>query len=128
MSKTKIVEHAVKIIGEALLVPGSSLLLDGKLKQGIIHFGVGGLAKLFLGVPGLSIVAINSYSTSVTGKGIIGNLFEKRNPKDVSLQKKVEEDIENGLTLEEISARIIEDVEDIFEENNPQSQQHNKDE
>lgn len=67
-------EKAVKLIGEFALVPGTSLLLDGKIKSGLGHVLAGGVARLALGVPGLLLVAANSYSSSSTGKSLLGNL------------------------------------------------------
>ena len=64
------VENAVKLVGEALL-PGASLLIDGKILQGGAHAIVGTLARVALGPIGLVLVAANSYSTSSTGKSLL---------------------------------------------------------
>lgn len=112
----KLLRDGVKLTGELLLSPGVSLFLDGRIKPGVAHAGAGLLAKVALGPPGLLLVAANSYSVSRTGKDLLSNLFGPKDPKDMLLKKKVKEDIEAGLTLEEINAGIKEDVEDIYEE------------
>ncbi len=68
-------ENAVKLVGEAL-VPGASLLMDGKILAGGAHVLAGTVARLALGPLGLVLVAANSYSTSSTGKGLL-QLFVK---------------------------------------------------
>lgn len=64
------IENAVKLVGEALL-PGASLLIDGKILQGGAHAVVGTVARMALGPLGLLLVAANSYSTSSTGKSLL---------------------------------------------------------
>ena len=71
--KTKL-KAGLKLGGEVLVVPGLSLLVDGKLKRGALHCGVGLLAGSLLGLPGLVVVAANSFSLSQTGRSLIGNL------------------------------------------------------
>jgi hypothetical protein len=61
---------AVKLVGEAL-VPGVSLLLDGDVKGGTIHFAGGFLGKVALGSLGPAAwvyAAADSWSKSTTGK------------------------------------------------------------
>ncbi len=112
----ELLENGVKLTGEVLLSPGVSLFLDGRIKPGVIHAGAGILAKVALGAPGLLLVAANSYSVSRTGRSLLSNLLGPGDPKDMLLKKKVTEDIDAGLTLEEINAGIKEDIEDIYEE------------
>lgn len=64
------IENAVKLAGE-LLMPGASLLIDGKILQGGAHAVVGTLARVALGPVGLLLVAANSYATSSTGKSLL---------------------------------------------------------
>jgi hypothetical protein len=65
----------VKLAGETI-APGASLLLDGKVGMGALHFVGGALARMAFGPLGLLLVAANSYSTSVTGKSLMANLQE----------------------------------------------------
>ena len=62
--------RGLKIVGEALVAPGSSLILDGQILPGAAHVVGGLLAKWALGPVGWLLVAANSYSRSVTGLGL----------------------------------------------------------
>jgi hypothetical protein len=67
-----VIGRTLKIAGEALVAPGSSLILDGQILPGAVHVVGGLLAKWALGPVGLLLVAANSYTRSVTG----GNLTQ----------------------------------------------------
>jgi len=60
--------NGVKIAGEALVVPGTSLLLDGNVKSGTTHIVGAFIARALLGPFGWAYVAADSFSLSVTGK------------------------------------------------------------
>ena len=62
--------NAVKLVGEIAFVPGTSLLLDGKINSGVAHAAIGFAARALFGLPGLVLVAADSYSESVSGKGL----------------------------------------------------------
>lgn len=64
---TPVLERAVKVVGEAC-VPGASLLLDGRIKEGAIHTAAGLGGRLLLGPIGFVLAAANSFSNSVAGK------------------------------------------------------------
>jgi hypothetical protein len=68
----EIAANMVKIVGEAALVPGFSLFLDGKVLEGGVHAAVGVTALRLLGVStgplAWLLVAANSYSKSVSNK------------------------------------------------------------
>jgi len=68
-SSGKILTNGVKLVGEAV-VPGASLLLDGKVIDGAAHVVVGLAARLLLGPIGLLVVAADSYSKSVAGRSL----------------------------------------------------------
>jgi hypothetical protein len=68
-----IVENGVKLVGERFL-PGTSLMVDGDIKGGLAHAALGVVALATLGPLGWFAVAANSYSKSVTGKGLIDHL------------------------------------------------------
>ena len=59
--------NGVKLVGETFL-PGTSLLLDGNVKNGAAHVAVGLGARLFFGPLAWAVVAADSFSTSVSGK------------------------------------------------------------
>ena len=64
----EVICRSAKIAGEALVAPGSSLILDGNLRSGGAHLVGGLLARWALGPVGWFLVAANSYSNSITGK------------------------------------------------------------
>lgn len=113
MTSGDTLQNGLKILGETVC-PGASLLLDGKIKSGVLHAGGGFLAKLALGVPGLVLVAANSYSQSVTGRNLIENFFDKGSPNN--LKDMIKQDLAAGKTAEEIKAGLAEDVDDICEQ------------
>jgi hypothetical protein len=61
-----------------VVIPGSSHLLNGDLKQAGIHAGLGILAGAIFGLPGLIIVAANSFTRANTGH----HLYESLNTPD----------------------------------------------
>jgi hypothetical protein len=67
---TSVVSRGIKIAGEALVAPGSSLILDGNVLGGGAHLIGGLLAKWALGPVGWFLVAANSYTKSVTGNNL----------------------------------------------------------
>lgn len=69
----QVVENGVKLVGESFL-PGTSLMMDGNIKGGLAHAALGLLAKAALGPVAWFAVAADSYSRSVTGKGLIDHL------------------------------------------------------
>lgn len=63
------ITNGVKLVGEAIL-PGASLLMDGKLREGAAHAVVGIGARLALGPIGALVVAADSFSKSVNDKNL----------------------------------------------------------
>ena len=61
--------NGVKLVGEAIL-PGTSLLMDGKLGEGAAHAVAGIGARLVLGPIGALVVAADSFSKSVANKNL----------------------------------------------------------
>ncbi|HKR11544.1 MAG TPA: DUF6072 family protein [Pyrinomonadaceae bacterium] len=53
-----------------IVIPGGSNLINGDLGQGVLHLGLGVLAKSVFGLPGLLIVAANSFTKASTGHHI----------------------------------------------------------
>jgi hypothetical protein len=72
-----VVARGVKIAGEAVLAPGASLLLDGKVLEGGTHLLGAMVARWALGPIGWLLVAGNSYCKSVTGEHLHQALFRK---------------------------------------------------
>lgn len=77
----EVVGRAVKIAGEALVAPGASLILDGKLGSGAMHVVGGMLARWAFGPVGWLLVAADSYTRSVHGKGIVAALRSDGDPE-----------------------------------------------
>ena len=65
--------NGARLIGETVITPGTSLLVDGQIISGLIHVGLGIVARATLGLPGLVLVAANSYSKTVSGKSLLAN-------------------------------------------------------
>ena len=63
------ITNGVKLVGEAIL-PGTSLLMDGKLSEGAAHAVVGIGARLAFGPIGALVVAADSFSKSVNDKNL----------------------------------------------------------
>lgn len=78
-SPPKTTHNAVKLVGEAIL-PGASLLMDGKVAHGGAHLIAGVLAKALLGPVGLVLVIANSYASSTTGQNLLKQ-FKPRTPE-----------------------------------------------
>lgn len=108
--------RGVKIAGEALLTPGSSLLVDGQYKKGLAHVGGGILAGLVLGPIGPLLVAANSYCQSVGGRNLIETFTQPKDLRDETLTRKVSRAVDEGVTLEELQQDVAEDVEDLYAE------------
>lgn len=62
-----VLANGAKIIGEAAVIPGVSLMADGEVRAGVVHGIVGVTAAIVFGPIGWLAVAANSYSRSVTG-------------------------------------------------------------
>ena len=63
--------HGVKLAGDTLLAPGTSLLLEGRVIEGSLHVIVGVAARALLGPIGWLAVAANSYASATTGKNLL---------------------------------------------------------
>ena len=64
----ELLEGGVKLAAEAFVLPGSSLILDGKIVPGGAHAVGSVLAKWLVGPVGWVFLAANSYSKSVTDR------------------------------------------------------------
>jgi hypothetical protein len=73
-------QNAIKLVGEAVM-PGASLLMDGKILQGGAHLLVGAAAKVFLGPIGVAFVIANSYAKSTTGKNLLKQFTKDESPR-----------------------------------------------
>lgn len=119
----EILKNGMKLAGEILLIPGSSLLLDGQIKYGVLHAGVGIFAKMTFGLPGFLLIAANSFTLSLTQKNLASVIFNSSDYRDIKLMDRVNIGIDKGLTLKEIQEDVSEDVEDIYLETITEQQQ-----
>ena len=76
-SSNVVIGRGIKILGETV-VPGASLVLDGKLLPGAAHLVGGLVARWAFGPVGWLLVAANSYSKSVTGRSLTEHLQSTR--------------------------------------------------
>ena len=81
------IDNVVKLIGEVVLLPGTSLLLDGNFKSGVAHAAIGLAARALLwsslGAPIMFLVAVDSFSQSTSEKSLfthITDLFPRTEP------------------------------------------------
>ena len=72
-----VIGRGIKILGETV-VPGASLVLDGKILPGAAHLVGGLVARWAFGPVGWLLVAANSYSKSVTGRSLVEHLESTR--------------------------------------------------
>lgn len=78
-----VLTNGAKLVGEALL-PGASLLMDGKFVDGAAHMVVGLGARAMLGPIGALLVAADSFSKSVTDRNLWGHIPQRLVPADTS--------------------------------------------
>ena len=69
--------NGVKAAGEAIVVPGASLLLDGNIKGSATHIVGAYVARALLGPIGWAYIAADSFSVSVSGKNLHEHLLSK---------------------------------------------------
>tara|TARA_R110002049_G_scaffold132732_3_gene291878 strand:+ start:217 stop:594 length:378 start_codon:yes stop_codon:yes gene_type:complete len=77
------ITNAAKLVGESVL-PGASLMMDGKLANGAVHALLGFGARALAGPAGIVLIAADSYSKSVSDKYLwdhIAPLWKRRGSK-----------------------------------------------
>jgi hypothetical protein len=67
----QIVANGVKLAGDTLVAPGTSLLLEGRVIEGSLHVIAGVAARVLLGPIGWLVVAANSYASATTGNSLL---------------------------------------------------------
>lgn len=72
---SNILANGAKLFGETVL-PGASLLLDGKFVNGAVHTVAGLGARLALGPIGVVLICADSFSKSVTDKFLWDHLSD----------------------------------------------------
>lgn len=75
-------KNGIKAVGEAFIAPGSSLIIDGDVKNGALHL-VGGLAaKSLVGPIGWGLIAADSFSMSVSGKHLHQHFYTPKKAEE----------------------------------------------
>ena len=77
-STTQVLPNALRFAGETLVLPGSSLLLDGQIGPGAVHAVLGVAARALVGPVGWAVFAANSYAKATTGAGLMEHLGSRR--------------------------------------------------
>ena len=99
------ISNGVRLFGETLL-PGTSLLMDGRIKEGALHTVAGLAARSLLGPIGWGLVAANSYVKSVSDQNLIGLATEYANDAKNALKRAAKTEDTNV-----VDAEIVEIVE-----------------
>ncbi|SRR6266404_1547118 len=63
-------------ISSEIVIPGGSNLVKGDLLQGGIHAGLGIVARVLFGLPGVILVSTNSISKALTGRHLYEHLSD----------------------------------------------------
>ena len=66
-----VITNGVKLAGDTLLVPGTGLLLEGRVIEGGLYAIAGLTAEALLGPVGWLAVAASSYASATTGKNLL---------------------------------------------------------
>ncbi len=78
MAESSPLVNGIKAIGDTMVLPGSSLLIDGDVKSGVIHAVGGVLGRAVLGPVGWLLVGANAFSNSVSGKHLHQHFIGKK--------------------------------------------------
>jgi len=68
-----VLPNSLKLVGEAFVAPGASLILEGKVGPGLVHTLLGVAATAFLGPVGpiaKLLICANSYSKSISDQNL----------------------------------------------------------
>lgn len=70
------IANGVRLVGDTLVAPGTSLLIDGKIGAGAGRVVAGLVARAAIGPIGWLAIAADSYTKSTTGRGILDRMLE----------------------------------------------------
>ena len=79
-----VLANGLKLAGEALVAPGTSLALNGQVAAGVGHLAGAKLAKAVLGPWGWVLTAANSYSLSTNGKSLLSEIKAVRSRRQAA--------------------------------------------
>ena len=75
---SNVLENGVKLAGEAFVVPGSSLFLEGRYAAGGAHIAGGYVAAALIGPLGWLLAATSSFVQSNTGESVFASIRSKK--------------------------------------------------
>lgn len=75
-------KNGIKAVGEAFVAPGSSLIIDGDVKNGVLHLAGGLAAKTLVGPIGWGLIAADSFSLSVSGKHLHQHFYTPKKAEE----------------------------------------------
>ena len=103
-----VLANGAKLIGETVL-PGASLLLDGKFVNGAVHTVAGLGARIALGPIGVALICADSFSKSVTDKNLWDHASEayKANAEKRAAAKAAKEEAKAAAQAESASAEPV---------------------
>ena len=81
------VVNAVKFVADQALMPGTSLLVEGKVGAGLMHSVAGIAGRVLMGPVGWILVGLNSYSKAASGKHLWEHLTSPTSEPEVILQE-----------------------------------------
>jgi hypothetical protein len=84
-------KNGFKAVGEAFVAPGSSLILDGDVKNGALHLVSGFAAKSLVGPIGWWLIGADSFSLSVSGKHLHQHFYTSKKAKEAKEAEEVAE-------------------------------------
>lgn len=116
------VKTTLKLAGESFVLPGSSLLIEGKLGKGALHLGASVLGFCAFGLPAAVLVGASSFYQSMKATPAAAGAPDVANKYRAGLAGTVRDGVAEGLTLEEIKAGVGEDVEDAYFEASAKAQ------
>ena len=70
LSPARVAINGAKALGDVVIAPGTSLIVQGEVKSGALHVLSGVVARSFFGPIGWLAVGADAYSRAVTGKHI----------------------------------------------------------
>lgn len=103
-----VLANGAKLIGETVL-PGASLLLDGKFVNGAVHTVAGLGARIALGPIGVALICADSFSKSVTDKNLWDHASEayKANAEKRAAAKAAKEEAKASAQAEAAPAEPV---------------------
>lgn len=72
----KVLANGIRLVGDTLIAPGSSHILEGKVGSGLGRFAIAAAARAVLGPIGWLVVGLDSYAKTTTGRGLLDRVTQ----------------------------------------------------